>query len=43
MKVIDTGKRSKTLGEVKPIENIRKNLQGFLDISPIQKGSNSFT
>ena len=36
-KGIDRGKRSKTLSEVKPIENISKNLQGFLEISPMQK------
>ena len=34
-KVIDRGKRSKTLSEVKPVENISKNLQSFL--SPVQK------
>ena len=37
-KVIDRGKRSKTLSEVKPVENISKNLQSFLEISPMQKG-----
>ena len=36
-KVIDTGKRSNTLSEVKPVENINKNLQSFLEISPVQK------
>ena len=36
-KVIDRGKRSKTLSEVKPVENINKNLQSLLDISPVQK------
>ena len=36
-KVIDTGKRSKTLSEVKPVENISKNLQSFLEISDVQK------
>ena len=36
-KVIDRGKRSKTLSEVKPVENIKKNLQSFLEISPVQK------
>ena len=36
-KVINRGKRSKTLSEVKPVENISKNLQSFLDISPVQK------
>ena len=30
-------KRSKTLSEAKPVENIRKNLQSFLEISPEQK------
>ena len=34
-KVIDRGKRSKTLSEVKPVENISKNLQSFLEISPM--------
>ena len=34
-KVIDRGKRTKTLSEVKLIENIRKNPQSFLEISPI--------
>ena len=36
-KVIDRGKRSKTLSEVNPVENISKNLQVFLEISPVQK------
>ena len=31
------GKRSKTLREVKPAKNINKNLQSFLEISPVQK------
>ena len=31
------GKRSKTLSEVKPVENISKNLKSFLAISPVQK------
>ena len=35
--VIDRGKRSKTLSEVKPVENISKNPQSFLEISSIQK------
>ena len=30
-------KRSKTVSEVKPVENIIKNLQSFLEISPVQK------
>ena len=37
-KVIDRGKRSKTLSEVKPVGNINKNLQSFLEIRPMQKG-----
>ena len=36
-KVIDRGKRSKTLSEVKLVENISKNLQSFLERSPVQK------
>ena len=36
-KVIDRGKRSKTQSEVKPVENISKNLHSFLEISPVQK------
>ena len=36
-KVIDRGKKSKTLSEVKPVENINKNLQSFLEISSVQK------
>ena len=36
-KVIDRGKRSKALSEVKQVENISKNLQSFLKISPVQK------
>ena len=36
-KTIDGGKRSKTLSEVKPVENISKNPQSFLEISPVQK------
>ena len=35
--VIKQGKRSKTLNEVKPNENIEKNLQSFLEISSMQK------
>ena len=35
--VIDRGKRSKTLSEVKPVENINKNLESFLEISNVQK------
>ena len=36
-KMIDRGKKSKTLSEVKPVKNTRKNLQSFLEISPMQK------
>ena len=35
--VINRGKRSKTLNEVKQVENISENLQSFLEISPVQK------
>ena len=35
--MIDGGKRSKTLSEVKAVKNINKNLQSFLEISPVQK------
>ena len=36
-KVIDRRKRSKTLSEVKQVKNINKNMQSFLEISPVQK------
>ena len=36
-KVIDWGKRSKKLNEVKPIKNTSKNPQSSLEISPMQK------
>ena len=36
-KVINRGKRSKALSEVKPVENMSKNLLSFLEISPMQK------
>ena len=36
-KVMDRGKRSKTLTEVKPVKNISKNLLNLLEISPVQK------
>ena len=36
-KVIDKGKRSKTMSQVKQVKNIHKNLQSFLEISPVQK------
>ena len=35
-KVIDREKRSKTLNEVKPVENINKK-QSFLEKNPVQK------
>ena len=35
-KVIDRGKRNKTMSEVKPVENISTNLQSFLAVSPVQ-------
>ena len=35
-KVINRGKQSKTLNEVKPVENISKNLQRFLAINCVQ-------
>ena len=35
--MINSGKRSKKLSEVKPVENTNKNLQGFLEINPVQK------
>ena len=36
-KVINAGKRSKTLSEIKPDKNISKNPQSFLEISTVQK------
>ena len=36
-KVIDGGKRSKTLSEVKPVKNKYKNLQSFLEVRLVQK------
>ena len=36
-KVIDRGKRSMTLSEVKPVENISKDPQSFLELRPMQK------
>ena len=35
--MIDRGKRSKTLSEIKQVENISKNMQSFLEKSPVQK------
>ena len=34
-KVIDRGKRSKTLSEVKPVKSVSKNLRSFLETSPV--------
>ena len=36
-KVINRGKKSKTMGDVKPVENINNNLQSFLEIGHVQK------
>ena len=36
-KVINRGKRSKTMSEVKPVKNISKNQQSFPEIRPVQK------
>ena len=35
-KVIDTGKRSKTMNEVKPVKNINKNPKSLLEIISMQ-------
>ena len=35
-KAINREKRSNTLSEEKPVENISKNLQSFIKISPVQ-------
>ena len=35
--MIDRGKRSNTLSEVKPIENVSKDPLSFLEISSVQK------
>ena len=35
--MINREKRSKTLSEVKPVGNISKNLQSFLEMRPEQK------
>ena len=37
VKVINRGKRSMTMSEVKPAKNICKDPQSFLEISPVQK------
>ena len=42
-KVIDRGKRSKTLSELKLVENISKNLQSFSSDKSCAKGSPFFT
>ena len=34
---MDRVKRSKTISEVKPVENISKKPQSFLEVSPMQK------
>ena len=36
-KVIVRGKEGRTLSEVKPVENIRKNLQSVLEVNHLQK------
>ena len=36
-KVINREKKSKTLNEVKPVENINKNMHSFPEIHPTQK------
>ena len=35
--MIDRGKGSKILSDVKPVKNTSKNLQGFLEITPMIK------
>ena len=35
--MIDRGKRSKTLSEKNPVENINKTPRSFLEIFPVQK------
>ena len=35
--VIDRGKRSKIMSIVKPVGNISKNPQSFLEVNPVQK------
>ena len=35
-KMINREKASKTLDEVKPVKNISKNLQSFVEVSPVQ-------
>ena len=36
-KLINRGKRCKTLSQVKLVENISKNPQSFLEINPVEK------
>ena len=36
-KVVNRGKRTKKLSEVKPVENICKNPPNFLEVSSLQK------
>ena len=36
-RLIDRGERSKILSEVRAVQNISKNLQSFLWVSPVQK------
>ena len=36
-KVIDRGKWGTTMNEVMPVKNINQNLQGFIEISLVQK------
>ena len=33
---MNRGKRNMTVSEVKPVESMNKNLQSFLEISPVQ-------
>ena len=42
-KVINSGKRSNTLSEVKPVENVSKNPHEFSRDKSCAKGSPSFT
>ena len=35
-KMINREKTSKTLDKVKPVKNISKNLQSFVEVSPVQ-------
>ena len=36
-KIIDRGKRRKTLSEIKPVENIIENPHNILEINPVHK------